>query len=79
MHAESLRILDEVGVKFLGDKAIPILKKNGAKVDEDRKIARLPKQMVKEALLSGTQIICVGSQEPGLRFPAAVTYNALLH
>ena len=48
VHATSLRILSEVGVKYLGEKALPILKKNGARVDEQNRVALLPVEMVKE-------------------------------
>jgi trimethylamine:corrinoid methyltransferase-like protein len=37
-------------VKFLGEKAMPLLKKNGARVDEAGRIARFPEEMVKETL-----------------------------
>ena len=39
IHAESIRILEEVGAKFLSSKALKILKDNGAKVDTDTQIA----------------------------------------
>ena len=44
IHQESLHILAEVGVKFHGEKALPLLAKNGAKVDWDSKIAHIPKE-----------------------------------
>ena len=47
IHAESIRILEEVGVKFLSHKARRILKGNGAKVDTDAQIARIPEEMVR--------------------------------
>lgn len=50
VHKTSLRVLSEVGVKFLGEKAMPLLKKNGARVDEAGRIARFPEEMVKETL-----------------------------
>jgi trimethylamine:corrinoid methyltransferase-like protein len=50
VHAETLRILAEVGVKYLGKTALPLLKKAGARVDEASQIARLPEELVEEAL-----------------------------
>jgi trimethylamine--corrinoid protein Co-methyltransferase len=46
IHEQSLRILSEVGVRIHGEKALPILKKNGARVDEENRIARIPREMV---------------------------------
>ncbi len=50
IHEQSLRILSEVGVRIHGEKALPMLKKNGARVDEENRIARIPREMVEEAL-----------------------------
>jgi len=33
VHEQSIKILEEVGVKFLSRKALKVLGKNGAKVD----------------------------------------------
>jgi len=79
VHAESLRILAEVGVKFLGKTALPLLKKAGARVDEDSHIARLPKELVDEALQTGPPQLHPGRPQPGLRLPIAVPGYALLH
>jgi len=69
IHEESLRILSSVGVKFLGESAIPILKKNGAKVDEDSKIARLPRKMIEEALSMAPKSFVLGARNPVHDFP----------
>ena len=57
IHAESIRILAEVGVKFLSDNTLKILKDNGAKVDHDTKIAKIPAEMVQQALKTAPQSI----------------------
>lgn len=69
VHAESLRILSEVGVKFLGEKSIPILRKNGAKVDEDTQVARLAPQMVEEALKLTPGSFVLGARNPLHDYP----------
>ncbi len=69
VHAESMRILDEVGVKYLGEKALPILKRNGAKVDEESKIAQLPKEMVEQALNSTLKSFVLGARNQVYDFP----------
>jgi len=69
VHAESLRILSEVGVKFLGERALPILKKHGARVDEETRIARLPPEMVAEALASTPRSFVLGARNPAYDYP----------
>ncbi len=64
VHQTSLRILAEVGVKYLGEKAIPILKRNGALVDEESKIARLPGGMVSEILEVVPKSFVAGARNP---------------
>jgi len=69
IHAECLRILSEVGVKFLGERALPILKKSGARVDEESRVARLPPEMVAEALRSAPKAFVLGARNPAYDFP----------
>ncbi len=69
IHAESLRILSEVGVKFLGERALPILKKNGARVDEERRLARIPPEMVAEALQAAPRSFVLGARNPAYDYP----------
>ena len=73
VNEESLRILSEVGVKFFGEKAIPILKKNGAKVDENGKIARIPPEMVVEALQWAPRNFVLGARNPTYDYPLPST------
>lgn len=69
VHLESLRILAEVGVKFLGKTALPLLKKAGARVDEDSCIARLPRELVDEALQSVPRSFTLGARNPAFDYP----------
>ena len=62
VHAESIRILQEVGVKFLSHKALRILKDNGARVDIDTQIARIPEEMVQQALKTAPKSFVLGSR-----------------
>ena len=57
VHDESIKILEEVGVKFLSDRALKIMNDNGAKIDRDSKIARIPAEMVEQALLQILQTL----------------------
>jgi trimethylamine--corrinoid protein Co-methyltransferase len=62
VHAESIRILQEVGAKFLSHKALKILKDNGARVDTDTQIARIPEEMVQQALKTAPKSFVLGSR-----------------
>lgn len=69
IHAKSLRVLAEVGVRFHSDKALQILEKNGAKVDRDKKIARIPGELVAEALRLAPQDLILGARNPAYDYP----------
>jgi trimethylamine--corrinoid protein Co-methyltransferase len=69
VHVESLRILEEVGVKFLGETAIPLLKKAGARVDEDSHTARIPKGLVEDILQTTPRSFILGARNPAFDFP----------
>ena len=48
MHANSLRILDQIGIKLHFPEALQLLKKHGARVQDD--IARIPPGLVEECI-----------------------------
>ncbi|MBW2409168.1 MAG: trimethylamine methyltransferase family protein, partial [Deltaproteobacteria bacterium] len=75
IHAESIRILEEVGAKFLSPKAQKILKDNGAKVDTDTHIARIPEEMVQEALKTAPKSFVLGSRVPENDFQLPSSYS----
>jgi trimethylamine---corrinoid protein Co-methyltransferase len=69
VHLESLRILEEVGVRYLGENALPLLKKAGASVDEASFHARLPHKLVEEALLAAPKQFTLGARNPAYDYP----------
>jgi len=69
IHNESLRILAEVGVKFYGDKALPVLKANGAMIDWDSKIAKIPQDLVTQALQTAPKSFVLGARNPAFDYP----------
>ncbi len=75
IHAESIRILEEVGAKFLSSKALKIFKDNGAKVDTDTQIARIPEEMVQEALKTAPKSFVLGSRIPEKDFQLPSSYS----
>ena len=79
VHAESLRILENVGVKFHGQKALPLLEKHGARVDWDARIARLPAELISESLKAAPKSFVLGARNPAHDFPlpSPVTHYAI--
>ena len=75
IHQDTLRILAEVGIMFRGDTALPLLQKHGAKVDCDTQIARIPKEMVTEALSLAPKAFVLGARNPAYNYamPSPVT------
>jgi trimethylamine--corrinoid protein Co-methyltransferase len=69
VHAESLRILAEVGVKYLGKTALPLLKQAGAQVDEASQIVRIPAQLVTEAMHNAPKTFTLGARNPAYDYP----------
>ena len=50
VHDESLRVLENVGVRVADPECARILRKAGARVDDQSEVVRLPAPMVREAL-----------------------------
>lgn len=50
IHMASMEILEQVGVKFLSQKALQILGEAGAYVDFKEETARIPEYLIKEAI-----------------------------
>ncbi len=75
IHQETLHILADVGVKFHGEKALPLLEKNGAKVDWDTRIAHIPQELVDEALRVAPKSFVLGARNPQYNYamPSALT------
>jgi len=64
IHEESLRILEQVGVKFLSQRALKIMNDNGAKVDRDAGIAKIPAELVEQALKTAPKSFVLGARDP---------------
>ena len=75
VHEKSIKILEEVGVKFLSDKALKVLEKNGARVDYSEKLAKIPGEMVDQALKTAPRSFVLGARNPefDVAYPAAHT------
>jgi len=62
IHKESIRIPEQVGVKFLSKRALKILNDNRAKIDQDTGIAKIPAEMVEQALKTAPKSFFLGSR-----------------
>jgi len=75
IHNESIRILEEVGALFHSKKALDILEKNGARVDRASNIAKIPAEMVKEALKTVPTSFTCGARVPDKDFALPSTFT----
>ena len=75
IHADSLKILSEVGVKFMSDKALDVLDRNGARVDRDSRVARIPEEMVQQALNTAPKSFVLGARNPEFDFALPSVYT----
>jgi len=69
VHELSMQILENVGIKYRGQRALPLLEKNGAKVDWDTGIARIPRELVREALALAPRAFVLGARNPQHDYP----------
>jgi trimethylamine---corrinoid protein Co-methyltransferase len=69
IHNMSLRILEEVGIRFLGDRAPRILRENGISINPEDKIARIPSELVEQVLKTAPKSFVLGARNPAYNFP----------
>lgn len=75
IHTMSLRILEEVGIRFLGDRASRILRENGVKIDPEDKIAKIPAELVEHALKTAPKSFILGARNPAYNFPLPTPFT----
>lgn len=64
IHQDSIRILEEIGVKVPSEKALGILENGGAKIDWDNQIAYITEGMVNAALETAPKKFVLGARNP---------------
>jgi trimethylamine--corrinoid protein Co-methyltransferase len=69
VHDRSLQILSQVGVRFHSSKGLDILDCHEAVVDRDKKIARIPADLVAHALQLTPKSFILGARNPVFDFP----------
>jgi trimethylamine--corrinoid protein Co-methyltransferase len=67
IHNMSLRILEEVGVRFHGKRAPEILRENGIKISSEDKIAKIPAEFVQQALATAPKTFTLGARNPAYK------------
>lgn len=79
VHEASLRILAETGVRFHGERALPLLAAAGAPVDADAGIARFPRALVEATLATAPREFVLGARDPAHDYalPSPVTRYAI--
>jgi len=72
VHTESIRILEQVGIKVTSEEILSILKDHGVDVDARSQIAKIPERLVKEALARAPKefAMCGRDKTRDLRLPA---------
>jgi len=75
IHEETLKILSEIGVRFMSPKALKLLADNGAIIDRENMVARIPPAMAAQALKTAPKSFVLGARNPAFNFnmPSAFT------
>lgn len=78
IHKDSIRILEQVGVRIPSKEALALLEHKGARVDWDRQVAYISEAMVRSALETAPKQFVMGARNPEmeLALPASCSiYN----
>lgn len=75
IHEMSLRILDQVGIRFHGDRAASILRENGVKFNPEDKLAKIPTELVDQALKTAPKAFVLGARNPVYNYPMPSPYT----
>jgi trimethylamine--corrinoid protein Co-methyltransferase len=69
LQGATLKILDQVGVRFPSEKALAIFADHGAQVDWETQIVKLPPDLVRESIAAAPRYFTLGGREPELDLP----------
>ncbi len=77
LREATLRLLETTGVRFESPKALAILKRAGARVDEGSDLVRLPRRLVAEALALAPRRFTLGARDAAcdLELGSSATYG----
>jgi trimethylamine--corrinoid protein Co-methyltransferase len=76
LQEATLRILEEVGVRFPSDRALEILGDHGARVDRASQVVRFPADLVRRALADAPRTFTMAARDPpfDLRLEEGASY-----
>jgi trimethylamine--corrinoid protein Co-methyltransferase len=78
IHQATLDVLWNTGMNIDSREALTLLKDGGATVDFEKKVAKIPAHLIKEALEHAPRpsevILCDRNQKPAMKLGAGVTY-----
>ncbi len=69
IHEATLDVIESVGVKYHSQKALDILEANGATVDRETTVAKVPAAVVEKALGTLTPVFTLGARNPEYDLP----------
>ena len=75
LHQQSLQILQEVGIRFHGELAPALLRKHGIPIDAQEKIARIPPELVAQALATTPRSFLLGARNPAYQLPLPTPFS----
>ena len=64
IHVQSIKCLEEIGLKIHSKPVLEILEKNGARVDYQTMVAKIPEKMVNQALESAPKEFTLCGRDP---------------
>src|SRR5664280_735368 len=71
----TLRLLERTGVRYASPKALAILAKAGARVDEASERVRLPRELVEETLALAPRTFTLGARDPSCELAVGSGYT----
>ncbi len=75
IHQQSLQILQEVGIRFHGQRASQLLRKHGIPIDPEDKIAKIPPEFVTQALVTAPKSFVLGARNPAYQLPLPTQFT----
>lgn len=77
IHERSLELLETMGLKVFSEEALEILRRNGANVETNTKIARMPRSLVEEGLRHCARPVKLGGRTPDMDFVLDLEHHFL--
>lgn len=64
IHTESVRILEEIGIRIYSPSALNLLTEHGARTDHQKMVAKLPKDMVERSISTAPKDLRLHARNP---------------